>query len=344
MTYQLVMQERNGAKLVDLVNAAARRFSFYNNRPSEFSCELSMNAPEASRDYIMPGTKELIAYRDGVALETVFALTNATVTADVNEQRIGLEFQGIACYLADALVYARTSAYSGTTVPWTWINAFQTRTDGSYGITQGSQTGTPASRSRTLEQDASVLDEIINLSETGVGFDFAIDANRAYNEWHTQRGSDNGVVLQYGVNVRSFDYDESTAPGEIVTDVRAYGPATSGAPRTASDTTARTTYGRREAAVQYMSEFEDAVVTNGQLQKFADAALDRSSPLIIPQVELVTSHSSVPFGSYWLGDTVGFQARIANYVNIDAKYRIVAIHVELDENDNETVKLDLNAL
>jgi hypothetical protein len=343
MTYQLVMQERNGVELVDLVNATSRRFSFYLNRPSEFSCSISINAPEATSEYIQAGTKELIAYRNGEALETVFALTRVGVKTDADEQRLELGFEGIASYLADALIYARTSAYTGTTIPWGWINTFQSRTGGSYGITQGTQTGTPPSRTRTIEQDASILDEIINLSETGAGFDFNIDTARQYNEFHASRGNTLNIALEYGVNVRSFDYEESTAPGEIVTDVRAYGPPNSGKPRTASDTTARDTYGRREASITYMSESEDATVTSGQLQAFADAALDRSSPLIIPQVELVTNHSSIAFGTYWLGDTINFQARIASFVNIDADYRIVGIHIDLDENDNETIKLDLNA-
>lgn len=342
MTYQLVVQERNGAALADLVSATNRRFSFYLNRPSEFSCELSLAAPEATGDIIEPGTKELIAYREGIPLETVFAMTAANVTVDENEQQVALEFQGIACYLSDALVLARAAAYTGTTIPWSWINTFQTRTGGSYGITQGTQTGTPVSRSRTIESDASILDEIIGLSETGTGFDFAIDTARDYNEYHTQRGESNGLVLQYGMNVRTFSFDESTAPGEIVTDVRAYGPPNSGGARVAADTVARTTYGRREASLQYMSESENATVTSGQVQKFADAALDRSSPLIIPQVQLVGSHPSTEFGSYWLGDTVTFQARIANYVSIDSDYRIVGIHLELDNNDNENITLDLN--
>lgn len=342
MTYQLVIQERNGAQLVELTNAINRRFSFYLNRASEFSCQLPMLAQEANRANITPGTRELVAYRDSTPLETVFALTRANVSADTDEQRIELGFDGIACYLSDALVYGRKAAYTGTTIPWDWINTFQTRTGGSYGITQGTQTGTPASRTRIIEQDANILDEIITLSETGTGFDFAIDTNRAYNEWHTNRGTDNNIKLQYGTNVSAFEYDESTAPGELVTDIRAYGPGTSGAARTASDTTARTLYGRREASIQMMNETEAAVTTNAQLQAFADAALDRSAPLIIPQVELVSKHPSIPFGSYWLGDTVAFQARIADYVNIDQKYRIVGIHIDLDDEDNETIKLDLN--
>lgn len=343
MTYQLILQRRNGAELADLINAKNRRFSFYLNRPSEFSCELSINDPEAVDDYLRPGTRELIAYRDGTPLETVFALTRLAVQADADEQRLELGFEGIASYLADALVYARSSAYTGTTVPWTWINAFQSRTGGSYGIVQGAQTGTPASRSRTIEQDGSVLDEIVNLSETGAGFDFNIDAARKYNEWHTTRGRSSGIALEYGVNVRSFDYEESTAPGEIVSDVRVYGPANSGKPRTASDTTARETYGRREASLQYMSESENATVTAGQLQNFADSALDRSAPLIIPSVELVDTHPSVEFGTYWLGDTITFQAKLANFTSFESQYRIIAIHVDVDENDNEAIKLDLNA-
>jgi hypothetical protein len=65
--------------------------------------------------------------------------------------------------------------------------------------------------------------------------------------------------------------------------------------------------------------------------------------LVIPQVQLVRNHSSVTFGTYWLGDTIQFQARLGSMVDIDAAYRIVGIHIDLDENDNETVKLDLNA-
>lgn len=344
MTYQLVIQRRNGAQLVDLVNATQRRFSFYLNRPSEFSCILPATAPEATRDNLQPGTRELIAYRNGSPLETVFALTRVGVRGDSDSVQLELGFDGIACYLADGIVLANSNGYTGTAVPWGWINTFQSRTGGGYGITQGQVVGTAPSRTRVIEQDGTILDEIVNLSETGSGFDFAIDANRAYREWHTQRGVSSGVVLAYGVNIVSFDYEESTAPGEIVTDVRAYGASNSGAPRVAADTAARDTYGRREAVVSYASESEAATVTAGQLQNFADAALNRSSPLIIPQVELVASHPSVTWGSYWLGDTVDFQAQLGSYASINAQYRIVGIHVELDDNDNETVKLDLNAV
>lgn len=338
------MQIRNGAEIAVMPNATNRRFSFYLNRPSEFTCEISLAAPEATRDNLTPGTRELIAYRNGAALETVFALTRVDVKADATEQRLELGFEGIATYLADALVLAKSNAYTGTTLAWDWIETFQARTGANYGFAEGIYTGTPPTRTRVIEQDASVLDEIIALSESGDGFDFNVGVDRAWNEWHTSRGNDLGVVLEYGVNVQSFDYEESTAAGEIVTDVRAYGPPNSGPPRVAADATARTLYGRREASVQFMSESENATVTSGQLQKFADASLDRSSPLVIPQVQLVKNHPSIEWDSYWLGDTVTFRAKLASYAEIDQPYRIIGIHVDVDENDNESITLDLNTI
>ena len=282
-------------------------------------------------------------YRDGAAVETVFQLTSAQVSASTDTMTLDLVWHGIASYLQDAVVFDQSTAYSGTTLPWTWINTFQTRTGGSgYGLTQGAVMGTAPTRQKTITQYAGVLDSIIDLAESGAGFDWAVDANRAYREWHAERGSVTTIVLEYGVNVESFSYTESTAPGEIVTDVYVQGPPGS-QEVTASDTTARTTYGRREASLTFFADFEATTVTNGQIQKHADEAIrERIAPIIIPQVRLVKSHASIPWGSYWLGDTVTFRATVGAYDSINTAYRIVQIDVELDENNNEIVTLGLN--
>lgn len=341
--WNLVLQARNGDALTELPGARSMRFSFYLNRPAMASCTLPMTSREATRDNIVPGAREMIAYRNGSPVETVFALTNATVSADRDNMELQLEFAGIMCYLQDALVYGRAAAYTGTSIPWTWINTFQTRTGAAYGITQGTQNGSTTSRSRTIQQDAGLLDEIINLSESSPGFDFNIDTDRAYNEWHTQRGADNGLALEYGSNVVAFDYEENGGPGEIVTDLRVVGPSGSGNVKTATSSTAQTTYGRREASVAYLSDVEVAAVTDSQLQKFADAAiLERKQPLITPSVTLLQDHLSTAWGSYWLGDTVALRAKLGNYLAIDASYRIVAIHVDLDDSMNESIRLELN--
>lgn len=343
MAWNLVLQNRNGSALTELLSARNFRFSFYLNRPATASLTLPISSREATRANIVPGAREMIAYRNGTPVETVFALTSSSVAGDRDNVELQLEFQGIMCYLADALVYGSATAYSGTTVPWTWINTFQTRTGGAYGITQGAQTGSPTSRSRYIQQDAGLLDEIVNLSESSPGFDFNIDTDRAYNEWHTSRGSDKGLALEYGSNVVAFDFEENAGPGEIVSDLRVYGPPGSGGVKTATDATSQTTYGRREASTSFLADVESAAVTSSQLQKYADLIItERNNPLITPSVQLLQDHQSTPWGSYWLGDTVAFRAKLGNYLSIDTSYRIVAIHVELDDAQNENIRLELN--
>jgi hypothetical protein len=130
----------------------------------------------------------------------------------------------------------------------------------------------------------------------------------------------------------------------MVTDVIVTGPPGS-ATVTQGDADARGVYGRREAAISFFSDFEDAAISEGQLQAHADRALiDRTTPVIIPQVRLVANHQSIPWGSYWLGDTVTVRARIGNYHSFSSPFRIIQIDVELDENDNESITLGLNAV
>lgn len=343
--WQVRTQSANGDPVAYLSTLTNRRASFYLNRPPVFSGSINADSGTAADLGLRPGQDEALVIRDGAPQESVFVLTTAEPFADADETRVELSWEGIGSYLADALVYGRRSAYSGTTLPWTWINAYQSRTSGDRGITQGTQTGTPASRSRLLESDGTLLDEIIGLSESGDGFDWAINPAREYVEWHTERGADNGLTLTHGVNVTAYSYTRSAAPGEIVSDLRVQGPPGSGAPGTASDATSRSTYGRREASVGYLSELENVTVSTSQLAAYATKQIaDRAAPLIVPQLTIDTTHPSVAWGSYWLGDTVRFVADVGVYDRIDAQHRIVAIHADIDENDNEQVTIELNAV
>ena len=345
--WQFITKARNGAQIADVTGLRDRRLLFQLGQPGMVSASLRVNDPRARRDNtggLQTGVHELKVYRDGEAIETVFQLSKTDVAGSADTTTLGFEWQGIASYLQDALVYPQATAYSSTTLPWTWINTFQARTGGSYGITQGAVTGTAPTRQKTVTQEASLFESIHDLANSGASFDWAIDTNRAYREWHSQRGEDNGIVLEPGVNVAEWSYTENTGPGEIVTDVLVNGPPGS-QQTTASDATARTIYGRREAALSFFADFEAAAVTDGQLKAHADSAIAaRVAPIVIPQVRLVRNHPSIRWGSYWLGDIVTFRVRAANYDFINAPYRIVQIDVALDDNDNESITLGVNAL
>ena len=335
-------QDRNGDEYSGIYSASGRRFELLLNRPSTASFQLDLDDPDTTRAMLAPGEKEFTVRRNGESVETVFALAGGGVSVRGDQPTLVVGGLGIVSYLQDALVYGQTATFTGTSLPWTWINTFQSRTGGAYGITQGPVEGTAPTRYKTVQQDAELLQQIIDLSQSGAGFDFAIDPLRRYREWHNGRGTDNGLVLEWGVNVDGFDYEENAGPGQIVSDVRVVGPDGM-APRTATDATAQSLYGRREASLSYMSDLEGVTVTNQQLQAYADAAIDDfAAPLIIPNVTLKHDHPSVEWGKYALGDTVTFRAEIGEYTRINARYRIVGILVSVDDEERETIDLVLN--
>jgi hypothetical protein len=343
--WQWITQERNGDQIADVTGLNNRKIMVQLKQPGMASAQLRVNDPQARRDDLgglAEGIHELTVYRDGVPLETVFQLTDAAPSGTADTTNLGFTWQGIASYLQDAKVLGQSAVFSGTQLPWVWINAFQGRTGGDYGITQGGVTGTPPSRQKLVQQDMGLFDAITELSNSGDGFDWAVDASRAYREWHSDRGSDNGIVLEPGVNVTKWNFTSSTKPGEIVTDLTVRGGTQS---VTASDATARSLYGRREATVTLFSDTETSSDTAGQVQAHADSAIARYvAPRIVPQITLVRNHQSIEWGSYWLGDLVTFRVRIGKWDWINQLYRIVQIEIALDDNDNETITLGVNAL
>jgi hypothetical protein len=345
--WSFITQHRNGPPIADLVALSDRRLLFQLGQPGIASGTLRIADPLARRDSLgglAPGLHEMKVLRDGDAVETVFQLARTSIRGTENTVDISLEWHGIASYLQDALVYPQAAIYDGTTLPWTWINAYQSRTGAALGITQGTVTGSAPNRQVSIEQEASLFEQITNLSRSADGFDWVIDTERTYREWHSQRGQDRGLVLEPGRNVIAWSYDEDTGPGEIVTDIIVKG-APGSADVTASDTTSRSLYARREAVVTLPASFEPSTVTDGQLQAFASAAMAaRVAPIIVPQFRLVRSHPSVAWGSYWLGDIVTFRTPVGLYDSINQPYRIVQIEVNIDDEDNETVTLGVNAL
>ena len=344
--YSWTTQARNGAAIADITGFTNRRISYYLNRPCTASATLSLASPNALRDStnggLQPGVHEMKIYRDGIAQETVFRLDSVGINFDGDRTTLDLEWSGIMNYLADGLILGRQARWTSTTLPWTWINNFQSRTGAAFGITSGTTTGTATSQTRTIQQDAGLLDEIVALSESGTGFDFQIDASRAFNLWYPKRAT-NTIYVDSRVNVRGFDWIESAGAGEIVTDVRCFGGSgTAKSPQASSDATARTTYGRREASITYPVELESATVTSGNLASYASAAIaERKNPLIIPGVKIDNTHPSLAWGTYDVGSTVELYLDVSPYAVIDDTYRIGAIHVEPDDNDNESISLDL---
>lgn len=337
--YAFMAMTQHGASEVDeLTGLEGRRVDVLLNRPGGVTASLPVSHPTARRELLTPGNTELKVYREGVPIETAFVCTQANPKTQP-VPRLDLGWQGISSLLDDALVYGQTSAFSSTTLPWTWINTYQTRTSGSRSFTAGTTTGTATSQSRTIETDDTITNAINSLAERQNGFDWRLSPSRGLDLWYPQRGSDRGLELVWGENVLSFNFAEPAGPGVLASDARVRG-GISNAMQTASRAATRTVYGRREVSIVAAGEID---VSGAYLAQIAARTVaERAAPPIIPNVVLDSSHSSVAWGEWWLGDTVTFYAKIGEYMTIAEEYRIVGIHIVLDAENNERISLDLN--
>lgn len=338
--YQFEIRPRNGLPAGQLQNLRARRIGIPLNRPPECSATLSASDNTVASSLLKAGESEIVIYRNGDALETVFQLASVGFSGDPDGVQIDLNWLGILSYLQHGLVYAgtRSSAIAQSRIVWGWINTFQSRTGASvYAITDHGAPATDPSKSVTIEEDTDLLDAIIAQSERDNGYDFAVDAGRRFRCYYPQRGSDKSdrVVFEYGTNVTHFSGEWNTSPGELVTDARVYGGPGS-AIATATDSAAQALYGRREASVQY----SDVITQTGPLQDHATRIVeDHARPQSIPQLVLRRNHPSIPWGAYEVGDTVGVRI---NELDINDIYRIVNLDIDIDENDNETITASFN--
>lgn len=338
--WKFVAQERNADQTGELTDLTNTRLSFFLNRPATLTGTLRIESPYASPTYIAPGRTEIKAYRDSTLLPEAFRVSSLDTTSDASSTRVQLQGDGLLAYLQDllALQGADYSSTAQSSIAWGWINTAQTRTGADYGITQGEQPTTDPTKSVKIEQDTELLEAIVSLSERDDGFDFTVDAARRFNVYYPSRGRTTNIVFDSDANVVAWNVTEDAGPGSIVSDARVRGGPGSTV-QTASDTDARTTYGRRESSIQYSGVIDDNTV----LSAYADRIIaDRSEPLLVPRLVLDADHPSIPWGSYWIGDTVQVRLRAGSLVNLDRSYRIVGIDIDLDAADNETISVELN--
>lgn len=346
--WSFVTQNRNGSALGDVGPFLhARELDLLLNRPSIVRASIDLNAPSAQLNWLLAGETELKVYRNGTAIETVFQLSKIVIDVGSISGTITLEWMGIASYLRDLPITADTDLATlqgtyATNDPHCVLQHLMATDLGqayAYAIAVGTVTGSLPTKAKIWTDSIDGLTAIEQLSERADGFDFAVNTSRELDIYYPYRGSDNGLVLQYddGGNLAGFGYEIDAGPGRIITDITGYGGG--GLTSTASDTTARATYGRRQSITAYPAE----VATQAALDDYVEEDLKvAKAPMILPR--LILRDGAIDWDDYDLGDTVNVQLRAGSgdYVDIDDDYRIVGISVRLSELDEETISLDLN--
>lgn len=341
--WDFITQTRGGAtKLANLTDLDDRKVNVYINQPGDASGRMDLLSPQCRREWLQPGVHELIVMRDRVAVETIFQL--ATAEPELDEQgggSITFGWLGIASYLSNGFIgpsYSQT-AVAQNEAAWNIVATLQAKANASWGITDGADS--PSQPLKSIEQadEQDAKEALTNLAEREDGFDFNIDTFGALKTYYPARGQDRTrtVVWEHGVNCQVTNLQEDASPGAIVNWVRVKGG--NGTSAVAEDTASQLVYGRREAIISYTDETSPA-----RLQQYANAIISRrATPSIVPVVKVDTDHPGYTHGEAWLGDTVRLIAPIGNYWGIDADYRQVAMHFDINSEHDEQLELELNA-
>lgn len=340
--WEFISHVRNGAAIANLADLGSRKISLYLNQPGDVTGVLDLFSPRADRSVLQPGVHELKIYRDGVQVETVFQL--ATAVPELNDEGGGalqLSWLGVSSYLSDLFVgpaYNVASAAQNT-VAWSVINTAQGKTNANYGITDGTHTAAQPSKTFDAEEERDAKEAVTSIGDRASGFDWRISTDRTFQTWYPQRGDylAESVIFQHGMNCTIGNLAEDASPGAIVNAVKV--KIGNNASVTVQDATSQAIYGRREGVATLPDEYSATVAT-----QYGNAIIaTRAYPSIIPVIQVDVDHPTYSFGTPWLGDVVRVIADVGMYARYDDDYRIVAVHIEIDDEGKESVAFELNA-
>jgi hypothetical protein len=220
------------------------------------------------------------------------------------------------------------------TIAWTLIDDSQGLTGGDLGITRGIAQATGVTRTLEVDTGKNLGEQITVLAELDDGFDWAITPDLTYKVWYPQRGTDQGVVLDYGGTVEAFT--RTLNPSDFANAVRVTGhDQLLDVELRESDDIAIAAQGRFEAAYGYTDILDQTTLAAKAAWQIGESETARPA-------WTVTLRNGAWEGPdhLWVGDTALLVIR-SGRLDVAASMRVYELTVTLDDNDTETVSLTL---
>ena len=345
--YSLKVYNPDGELVADLTGRAMkRRLQLMRNRAEVISAEFDLDNIRdlattiglTAEDIFAVNRNELRIMR-GDRVMAAGEIQAIVPTIDGDTRRLAVRAVGwldlwASRYTDASEVYTATDAGQ---IAWDLIDDSQSLTNGDFGITEG-EIQASVNRDRTY-QYKNIKDAIIQLSEVVNGFDFEFTWDKQFNVYYPNIGSDRpDIVFTYPGNIKrlSFLRDGTDIANKILARGSGFGVDVFQA--TASDTVSQGIYKLREKFIQF-NDVTDA----DTLQEHADGELLNYAKFY-DMPDIVVDGSLAPvFGAYGLGDIVriyiGEERNIFQVIN--GSYRIEAMDLSIDDQDQETVRLRL---
>lgn len=336
--YQWIIGPAAGGQDVHLPQPKQRQMTFRLTPPHESTC--SIDGRQLARGKLVPLATDLHIIRD----QSLFyrgRIGPIRNEGDDKQLKTDLRSADFRELLNRRRLYSDVThtGVEQAEILWLLINTSQGLTGGQLGITKGIGNPTGQPRDREYLAGGSVGELAQQLSEVQAGFDWDIRPDSAsglkLDVYYPQRGSDKGVVLEFGGLVAKYVQDID--PGAYANAIRVTGdetvtPALTAEIRTAVDLA--DPVARPEG--RWDGVFGHDIQTQPALAERADWQLAES------QVAGVSWTLTLKPGGWggpnhiWLGDTVEVVVQ-DGHLDVDYPYRVYEVAITLDDDGNETV-------
>lgn len=326
----------------------SRHFSVRRNRPEQIDLTLNLkSAQKRAADLATPfnqifssGYNDLrIARGNRYLVGGQIGYTRASLEGE--SSRLELRATGYLDLLKDRyLIPGDPLTYTAADISaaaWAFINVTQLKTNGSFGMTQGTLSTSRNITDTWQPYATSIKDILIALSERFNSIDFEFTLDRVFSTYYPGIGTDKtDLRFSYPGNITSLVLPSDATQIINVSINRGSGNGDTQVVETRNDTNSQLTYKRREHIDDYPS-----INVPATLDDKGDETLRLSaSPTTIP--DIVLDGTQEPYlGAYWIGDRIKLDVDAGSaFAVLDGQtWRINEIDVTVDENDHETIRL-----
>lgn len=339
--WQWILGPASGGHALALTEARQRQVTFKLGDASEASFVIDGRAEVATE--IDELAADLHVARDGVTLYRgrIGATGDDLATG---QHRVDVRTSDYRELLTRRLLYDDSKlAWTNidqALIAWELIEQTQTRTGGALGIVRGLGQTTGVLRDRTYDAGDVIGQRLAELGNVLNGFDWDITPNGQtelrLDIWHPRRGTDRGVVMEYGGNVSRVRREVN--PGSYANAIRVTGEApTTAEVRQAADLAARPE-GRWDGVYGFPT-----ISLQSTLAQRADWQIDDAQQLE-PTYTLTMNTDRWEGPSHiWLGDTVNLRVPSGRLM-VDTLVRVHEIAVSLTEAGGESVQMTVGAI
>jgi hypothetical protein len=240
----------------------------------------------------------------------------------------------------DVHTAANGNAKSRTDLAWYLISASQALTNGNFGITRGLTGGSTTLYDKQYSR-SNIMDSLINLTELQVNpIDVEFTPDKVFNTYASIGSSRPDIVFEFPGNITNIDAPNDGT--DISNEVMGIGAGAADGTQitsTAISTTSQSNYQlRQEPILTSGTDNSDNGITDAAVA----AITVKGIPLRIPA--LTVNANLAPYVTdYRIGDRV--QVKITGHPtvsDVNGMYRIEKRTIEIDDNDNETVTLEVS--